>query len=440
MQLIFPNAYYAHFCFSFLSFLLTFLPSSSISTLLAHKKMTPASIDPSNATTPSAFTSLPHQDCSSSRSTDPDSITRTTPTPRFPTATATIKIVQQPLHARMCGFGEKDRRPIDPPPIVQLILNEPGYNELKAPPKPIAPVKPRKSKRKGAKRGRKPGKKTLERLAAAAAAAEAAAAQAAAEAEAAAFKSQENEEEEDGEGYEERDGYDEDDENHDGVSQGAQWTGHGGILKDKQPSGSGTPFPPQPRRRGRPSRASLTELQLSGWKQGRDSLDKKEAVEKIIEDETDDSDQEWPRYEGGAEALRQDPLYVLQVSLWSEDGSEVRNMIATPGQTDPPRLTRILMGAVVVSPTLLLNEDNQMGWYFSFPDLSVRTEGVYTLKFSLIQFANFDFDERGGSHASTLIAEETSEPFTVYSAKKFPGMTGTALLFLLVANAKHTHV
>lgn len=25
-----------------------------------------------------------------------------------------------------------------------------------------------------------------------------------------------------------------------------------------------------------------------------------------------------------------------------------------------------------------------------------------------------------------LIAEETSEPFTVYSAKKFPGMTGTA--------------
>ncbi|KAG0374183.1 hypothetical protein BGX24_010718 [Mortierella sp. AD032] len=319
----------------------------------------------------------------------------------------------------MCGFGEKDRRPIDPPPIVQLILNEPGYNELKAPPKPIAPVKPRKSKRKGAKRGRKPGKKTLERLAAAAAAAEAAAAAA----EAAAFKSQENEEEEDGEGYEERDGYDEDDENHDGVSQGAQRTGHGGILKDKQPSGSGTPFPPQPRRRGRPSRASLTELQLSGWKQGRDSLDKKEAVEKIIEDETDDSDQEWPRYEGGAEALRQDPLYVLQVSLWSEDGSEVRNMIATPGQTDPPRLTRILMGAVVVSPTLLLNEDNQMGWYFSFPDLSVRTEGVYTLKFSLIQFANFDFDERGGSHASTLIAEETSEPFTVYSAKKFPGMT-----------------
>ncbi|KAF9128254.1 hypothetical protein BGW39_005227 [Mortierella sp. 14UC] len=380
--------------------------------------MTPTSIDSS---TPSVSTSMPHQDCSSS--TAPASITRITPTPPSfsttataggrPAHKATIKIVQQPLHARMCGFGEKDRRPIDPPPIVQLILDEPGYNELKAPPKPIAPVKPRKSKRKGAKRGRKPGKKTLERLAAAAAAAEAAAAQAAAEA--AASKSHEEEDVEDDEDGAEN--------GHNGVSGGARTIGHERNLKDKQPSGSGIPSPSQPRRRGRPSRASLTELQLSGGKHGCESFDKNEQTEGIIEDETDDSDQEWPRYEGGAEALRQDPLYVLQVSLWSEDGSDVRNMIATPGQTDPPRLTRILMGAVVVSPTLLLNEDNQMGWYFSFPDLSVRTEGVYTLKFSLMQFANFDFDERGGSHASMLIAEETSEPFTVYSAKKFPGMT-----------------
>ncbi|KAI8814590.1 velvet factor [Cladochytrium replicatum] len=34
---------------------------------------------------------------------------------------------QQPSRARMIGFGEKDRRPIDPPPIVQLrIFNENG--------------------------------------------------------------------------------------------------------------------------------------------------------------------------------------------------------------------------------------------------------------------------------------------------------------------------
>lgn len=33
-----------------------------------------------------------------------------------------LVIVQQPIRARMCGFGEKDRRPISPPPILQLIV------------------------------------------------------------------------------------------------------------------------------------------------------------------------------------------------------------------------------------------------------------------------------------------------------------------------------
>ena len=30
-----------------------------------------------------------------------------------------LEIVQQPIRSRLCGFGEKDRRPIDPPPVVQ---------------------------------------------------------------------------------------------------------------------------------------------------------------------------------------------------------------------------------------------------------------------------------------------------------------------------------
>lgn len=39
-----------------------------------------------------------------------------------------LVVCQQPLHARMCGFGEKDRRPIDPPPIVQLIVKQQGQD------------------------------------------------------------------------------------------------------------------------------------------------------------------------------------------------------------------------------------------------------------------------------------------------------------------------
>jgi hypothetical protein len=36
---------------------------------------------------------------------------------------------QQPKHARACGFGERDRRVIDPPPIVQLVLNDSSGDE-----------------------------------------------------------------------------------------------------------------------------------------------------------------------------------------------------------------------------------------------------------------------------------------------------------------------
>lgn len=39
-------------------------------------------------------------------------------------------------------------------------------------------------------------------------------------------------------------------------------------------------------------------------------------------------------------------------------------------------------------------------------------------------FDSFDFSDSEDGHASTIIAEEVSESFTVFSAKKFPGMTG----------------
>jgi hypothetical protein len=45
-------------------------------------------------------------------------------------------VEQQPVRARMCGFGDKDRRPITPPPCVRLIITdaasgaEVDYNEI----------------------------------------------------------------------------------------------------------------------------------------------------------------------------------------------------------------------------------------------------------------------------------------------------------------------
>lgn len=44
-----------------------------------------------------------------------------------------LTLRQQPKHSRMCGFGEKvDRRPLDPPPIVQLEIDLPDKSEKTA--------------------------------------------------------------------------------------------------------------------------------------------------------------------------------------------------------------------------------------------------------------------------------------------------------------------
>jgi hypothetical protein len=44
-----------------------------------------------------------------------------------------IKVRQQPIAARACGFGERDRRVIDPPPIVQLFIKDPKTGEADSP-------------------------------------------------------------------------------------------------------------------------------------------------------------------------------------------------------------------------------------------------------------------------------------------------------------------
>ncbi|KAF9432162.1 hypothetical protein BGZ76_011184 [Entomortierella beljakovae] len=334
----------------------------------------------------------------------------------LPISKARIKIVQQPLHARMCGFGEKDRRPIDPPPIVQLILDDdPTYDQARPAPKPVKPIMPKKRKYKTkGKPGRKPGKKTQETVAVAA---DVAAEFPAKKQEQGIAKNRDRrqsgefhsigeeesrDEESDGEEAEE----DElaDDEDH-------EMTDAAVVASERViPSTPSQPVPKLPKRRGRPPREK--NASVTGSKHSRDGgLSGTE------------SETEWPVYEGGAAALRVDPLFILHVSLWSEDGTDVRSMISNNSHGDQKKLTRILMGSIVVSPLLLNNEHGKPGWYFSFPDLSVRTEGTYTLKFSLTRFGSFDFNDSGGSHASTIIAEEISEPFSVYSAKKFPGMT-----------------
>lgn len=49
------------------------------------------------------------------------------PPPRKPASTSSryhLYIRQQPIAARACGAGDRDRRPVDPPPIIQMLMTD----------------------------------------------------------------------------------------------------------------------------------------------------------------------------------------------------------------------------------------------------------------------------------------------------------------------------
>lgn len=109
---------------------------------------------------------------------------------------------------------------------------------------------------------------------------------------------------------------------------------------------------------------------------------------------------------------------------------------------DPARLT-VLTGTPVAG-MVYLDRPDQAG-YFIFPDLSVRHEGKYRLGFSLYEELKDpkdadQLDEAAAAAAAQGEAQIThrlevkSQPFTVYSAKKFPGLASSTQLSRTVAD------
>ncbi|KAI9591322.1 velvet factor [Syncephalis fuscata] len=108
----------------------------------------------------------------------------------------------------------------------------------------------------------------------------------------------------------------------------------------------------------------------------------------------------------------QNPYYFVYASLVSpESGQELH--LLRDGRT------RATTGSVVSSLYHLKDIDNTDGGFFVFPDLSVRTEGSYRLKFSLFEIVSGKV-----YHCRSIY----SNPFIVYSAKRFPGMEESTFL------------
>ncbi|KAL5615295.1 hypothetical protein BROUX41_005344 [Berkeleyomyces rouxiae] len=112
--------------------------------------------------------------------------------------------------------------------------------------------------------------------------------------------------------------------------------------------------------------------------------------------------------------------------------------VQTPAATSPPVLT-----GMPVSGMAYLDRPTVAG-YFLFPDLSVRHEGRYRLAFNLYEEIKDPADasighiekspDVGLEPSFDWRMEAKSNAFTVYSAKKFPGLTESTLLSRTVAD------
>ncbi|EFQ27095.1 hypothetical protein CGRA01v4_07598 [Colletotrichum graminicola] len=113
------------------------------------------------------------------------------------------------------------------------------------------------------------------------------------------------------------------------------------------------------------------------------------------------------------------PAYVVHCSLWDEAGTgDCTNMddsMVRPGKR--------IMGSLVSSPFVGLDENGEEGCFFCFPDMSVRTSGHYRLKFVLVVV-----DAEHRSLRAPIRSSITSDVFQVYSAKEFPGMQASTPL------------
>ncbi|KAI1432393.1 hypothetical protein GGR50DRAFT_706753 [Xylaria sp. CBS 124048] len=91
--------------------------------------------------------------------------------------------------------------------------------------------------------------------------------------------------------------------------------------------------------------------------------------------------------------------------------------------------TRNLIGSLAASASRLQDPSDKIGIWFILQDLSVRTEGWFRLRFSFINLRRLGATSNGGSDAELLnrgrapvLAYAFSDKFQVYSAKKFPGV------------------
>ncbi|KAK7903574.1 hypothetical protein LTR67_001594 [Exophiala xenobiotica] len=108
-------------------------------------------------------------------------------------------------------------------------------------------------------------------------------------------------------------------------------------------------------------------------------------------------------------------------------------------------IARNLIGSSSAGANLLFDDSGETGIWFVLQDISVRTEGWFRLKMNLFNLQQLTFNLEEGNRAplasggellneAPCLASAFSRPFKVYSAKKFPGVIESTELSKTFAN------
>ncbi|KAH7136634.1 velvet factor-domain-containing protein [Dactylonectria macrodidyma] len=118
---------------------------------------------------------------------------------------------------------------------------------------------------------------------------------------------------------------------------------------------------------------------------------------------------------------------------YGQDQNALTRMAVVGGQPQG-MFTRNLIGSLAASAFRLSDTRDHIGIWFVLQDLSVRTEGPFRLKFSFVNVGPVGGPSRDGTGPKVnqgkalILASCFSEVFNVYSAKKFPGVCESTAL------------
>ncbi|KAF7721543.1 hypothetical protein EC973_004500 [Apophysomyces ossiformis] len=118
---------------------------------------------------------------------------------------------------------------------------------------------------------------------------------------------------------------------------------------------------------------------------------------------------------------------VVLCDSWQEDGKTEANLVLHPAfptaDMSSTLKMRNLVGSSVASAVKLYDIHGELGIFFVFQDISFRTEGRFRLGFSLVNVGSpYTHTTITNSSPIHVPARVYTEPFTVYTAKKFPGV------------------